>query len=292
MVIGRSNQAVLACAAALVCSSACWPEAPPEEGSCSVVSDSVLDCRVTGYEEDVLLDVDLVGYACEGPARPDRDALLVDGLPQGLLCADKGPLDGSDEQGYCCTAEDTPCAYDPAGDCEEGESGYECWSNNRPESLNPALTCSNGTEERGRTNYCCTGQPEESPCLEYEAAGCGTRLLGFLCEGDARPRGENLGANRSRADHFYPLCTVGKQAPNPDYKTYCCYMQLPVPQGGTCVPHPTVPGCDAGRFGFACLGPDHPEENYPPMVCPQPGTSGESFEGYEATLYCCDLIEE
>jgi hypothetical protein len=291
MMIRRLKPTALACAAALVCSNACWPDVPPPpDGSCSVVSQATLDCRVTGYGEDELLDVGLVGYSCTGSARPDYEETIVDGVPQGLLCGDKGPLE-DDEEGYCCTDDITPCAYDPKGDCEEGESGYECWSNNRPESLNPSLLCSNGTEERGRTNYCCTGTPEDPPCAESDAAGCTPRLQGFLCQGDHRPRGENLGANRSRADYFYPVCTTGEQAPNPEYKTFCCYMPLLRPEGGTCLPHPAVPGCDPGRFGFSCLGPDHPEDNYPPIVCPDPGFDGTSAEGYEATLYCCDLNE-
>ena len=66
-------------------------------------------------------------------------------------------------------------------------------------------------------------------------------------------------------------------------------MPLTIPVGGTCVQHPYVPGCGPGRFGFACYGPDHPEENYPPMKCPDPGFPGLSAEGYAATLYCCDF---
>jgi hypothetical protein len=255
------------------------------------VAPATLDCRVTGYDDGVAIDVGLVAYGCTGPARPDTDSHIIDGLPQGLLCGDKGPL-ASGEEGYCCSDDVTPCAYDPKGDCEPGESGYECWSNNRPESLNPGLLCSNGTEERGRTNYCCTGRPEDSPCQESDGAGCSSRLQGFLCEGGALPRGENLGANKSRADYFYPVCSVGEKAPNPNIQTFCCYMPLQRPPGSTCLPHPAVPGCAPRRFGFSCLGPDHPEETYPAMDCSEPGFSGESNEGYEATLYCCDLREE
>jgi hypothetical protein len=292
MMMRRLKWSVLCCAAALVCTNACWPDVPQSEGSCAVVPGSALDCRVAGYDEDELLDIGLVGYSCRGSARPDSDAHIIDGLPQGLLCADKGELEDSGEQGYCCTEEDVACAYDPKGDCREGESGYECWSNNRPESLNPALQCTNATEERGRTHYCCTGQPKPTACQESEAAGCSSRLLGFLCEGDEVPRGENLGANRSRADYFYPTCTIGRTAPNPEIKTFCCYMHLPIPQGGTCHPQPVVKGCEEGRFGFACYGPDHPEDNFPPMSCPDPGRAGVSVEGYEATLYCCDLNDD
>jgi hypothetical protein len=221
--------------------------------------------------------------------RPDLDASFIDGVPQGLMCADKGTLD-SGEAAYCCTEDIVDCAYDPTGDCETGESGYQCWSNNRPESLNAALLCTNGTNEHDLTHYCCTGQPEEPKCSEDKAVGCSTRLLGFRCDAGERPRGENLGENRSRADHFYPVCSNAKPAANPAFEQFCCFMQMRQPAGGTCVPHPEVPGCEPERFGFSCYGPDHPEDNFPVMNCPEPGFRGRSMEGYEATLYCCDFI--
>ena len=247
-----------------------------------------MDCRVAGYTDE-LQDIGLVGYSCTGDARPDLDGSVIEHVPSGLLCADEGPMEDSGDPTYCCTEQDVPCVYNPVADCREGESGYQCYSNNRPESLNPAIRCTNGTVERGLTHYCCTGQPEESPCQQSDAAGCGDRLKGFLCQGDQLPRGEDLEENMSRADYFYPVCSTAKPAPNPEYKTYCCYMPLPIPQGGTCVPDPDVPGCDPGRFGFACYGPDNPEDDYPPMDCLEPGFSGTSREGYDSTLFCCDF---
>lgn len=266
---------------------ACFPELAELDGSCRIIPESDLDCRVAGYEGEPK-PAGLLGYACSGSARPDLDATLSEGVPLGLLCADKGALD-SGEQAYCCTEDVVTCAYNPTEECDTGNVGYQCWGNNRPESLNPSLLCSNGTSERGLYHYCCTGQPEPSPCKESMAVGCGERLLGFLCEGDRLPRGEDYGPNRSRADYFHPLCSVSRTAPNPDFKSYCCYMTLRVPVGGTCVSHASVPGCEAGRFGFACYGPDSPEDDFPPMVCPDPGFPGRSAEGYEATLYCCDF---
>jgi hypothetical protein len=276
-------------AVALLCCgvNGCWPERAELDGSCAIVSPSVLDCRVAGYDEE-LQPAGLLAYACTGSARPDLDATMSEGVPQGVMCADKGPLE-SGEEGYCCTEDVTPCAFNGAADCDVDETGYQCWSNNRPESLNAALHCSNGTNEHGLTNYCCTGRPEPPACREEKAVGCTTRLLGFICEGDARPRGENLGENRSRADHFYPICSTAQPSPNERFNQFCCYMPMRVPAGGTCVPHPTVPGCEPGRFGFSCYGPDHPEDNFPVMNCPDPGFSGRSAEGYDATLYCCDF---
>jgi hypothetical protein len=80
-----------------------------------------------------------------------------------------------------------------------------------------------------------------------------------------------------------------KQAPNPAYNTFCCYMPAKVQEGGTCITQIDVPGCEPGRFGFACYGPDTPPENFAPIDCPDPGVSGRSHEGWEATLYCCDF---
>lgn len=268
--------------------SACWPDVNSIDGSCVVLAQSELDCHVTGYDDE-LQDARLVGYSCNGSMRPDIDATMDDGVPEGVICADKDSLAGSDDRAYCCTEDLTPCAYNPMQDCEEGTVGYQCYGNNRPESLNPSLLCSNGTNENGLVHYCCSGRPEKSPCEQSSVAGCGDRLLGFLCEGDGLPRGEDLGANQSRADYYYPTCSIAKPAPNPAYNTYCCYMPLVIPVGGTCVNHPRVPDCEPGRFGFACYGPDNPEENYPPMKCPGPGIPGRSAEGYDATLYCCDF---
>jgi hypothetical protein len=286
----RVKGGVVWCALPLLgAAGACWPEPLPPDGSCRLVPEETLDCRAEGYGAE-LQPAGLVGYACTGAARPDLDATISEGVPSGLLCADKGRLSDSGEAAYCCTENSVPCAYDPTEECESGTSGYQCWGNNRPESLNPSLLCSNGTSERGLYRYCCTGQPEPPACEESSAVGCGERLLGFLCEGDTLPRGENYGANRSRADSYYPVCTVAQPAPNPELSTYCCYMTLPKPVGGTCVRQSSVPGCEPGRFGFACYGPDTPEDNFLPIVCPDRPASGRSVEGYEATLYCCDFI--
>ena len=78
-------------------------------------------------------------------------------------------------------------------------------------------------------------------------------------------------------------------APNPEYKNYCCYPPAPLPERGSCVSHTEVPDCKSGRFGFACYGPDRPEDSYLPMRCPESGSAGLSAEGYPATLYCCDF---
>jgi hypothetical protein len=283
----RSTRRALWCALPLLGAGACWPETPAIDRSCELVPNTTLDCRVAGYDGS-LQRAGLVGYACSGSDRPDLDATMSEGVPSGLLCADEGTLDDGQES-YCCTEDPVPCAYDPSMECEEGQSGYQCWGNNRPESLNAALLCGNGTQERGLYHYCCSGQREKSPCHESMTGGCGERLIGFLCEGDQLPRGEDYGPNRSRADSYHPICATATVAPNPIFNSYCCYMTLRPPVGATCVSHPSVPGCESGRFGFACYGPDTPEDDFPPMDCPDPAVPGISNEGYEAKLYCCDF---
>lgn len=268
--------------------TACWPEHVGIVGTCEIAGPSIVDCTVEGYEGR-FTDIGLVGYACTGEMRPDLDATVSEGVPLGLLCADKGPYSGTGQETYCCTDTTVTCAYDPAAECEAGSDGYQCFGNNRPESLNPSLLCTNGTSERGLYHYCCTGRPEPSPCKESMALGCGDRLLGFLCRGEQIPRGEDYGPNRSRADLYHPMCTMARIAPNPEFKSYCCYMPLTTPVGATCEPHPYVPGCAPGRFGIACYGPDRPEDDYPPMRCPEPPVPGKSADGYDARLYCCDF---
>ena len=275
--------------------ASCFPAEPEVDGSCQAEPESVLDCRAPGYGDE-LLPAGLVGRSCTGSARPDLDdATYIEDLPRGSLCADKGPLGDTGRRGYCCTAGPVECAYDPVSACDSPTYGYRCWGANRPESLNPALKCTNGNrvDEDGKIfEYCCAESAEfvKAPaCQQSDTVGCGENLLGFLCQGERLPRGEDLGANKSRADFFHPLCSTAKPAPNPEYKVFCCFMPALVPEGGSCVNHTFVPGCAAGRFGFACYGPDTPEDDYLSVNCPEPGFRGTSAEGYPATLYCCDL---
>lgn len=270
--------------------TACFPENPTLEGECRTVTATVLDCQVEGYEAGVFLDVGLVAYSCSGDARPDYDAVYDDGFPKGTLCSNKGELsDGT--QGYCCTPQPVDCAYDPVSDCTGGEDGYECRGTNRPESLNAAIHCGNGVRHGELTQYCCQGEPIEDKCLLSDTVPCAGGLLGFICEDDGFPRGEHLGANKSRPDHYNFTCSTPEPAPNPTLNTRCCFAPPLVLEGGSCVTHDSVPGCDPGRFGFACYGRDTPNEGYLAMDCPEPGFPGTSAEGYPATLHCCDFIE-
>jgi hypothetical protein len=249
---------------------------------------AAIDCDAPGYDGGVV-PAGLVAYSCTGSARPDDSPTFDDGVPRGVLCADKGPIGDAGTQAYCCTPDTTSCASDPVIRCEGATTGVQCWGNNRPESLNPTLTCSNGFyDDQNLLDYCCTGQPEAPLCQQTDSVRCDPRLLGFLCQGDRLPRGEDLGSNKSRADYFRPVCSIAQPAENPEYNSYCCYMPAPVPAGGTCVWDPEVVGCAPGRFGFSCYGPDTPNQDYFPMHC-DPGVHGTNAEGYPATIFCCDF---
>lgn len=272
---------------ALLCSttfSGCSGERQQRSGVCR--RDDAVDCRVSldGSEPK---PVGLHGYACSGVARPDDDARYDEQVPSGVVCASQG-ANGAAEQTYCCTSYETPCAYDPVADCDVGE-GYQCRGSSRPEALNPAIKCGNGVVQEPYINYCCSGQDAVDECLQVNTVGCSDRLLGFTCPLESLPKGEQLGASKSRADYYRPLCSMPSQGANLSRKNYCCFMPALVPPGGSCVQDTLVPGCAPGRFGFACYGPDTPDQDYPPMSCPEPGVRGTSAEGYPATLYCCDF---
>lgn len=261
----------------VLCSaSACSGGEPGSDGQCS--ADAQLQCG-DGY----------AGYQCTGSARPDGDPQYLEGVPHGLVCAESGARDEEEPRGYCCTTRTTSCGYNPVALCDEGYYGFQCRGANRPDALHAALSCGNGVREGELINYCCSAQPTAPACLQSDAVTCASGLMGFTCKGTGLPRGEQLGPNKSRTDFYRLLCSTPTPAPNPEYENYCCYPPAPLPERGSCVAHTEVPGCQPGRFGFACYGPDRPEDDYLPMRCPEPGSQGASAEGYPATLYCCDF---
>jgi hypothetical protein len=236
----------------------------------------------------------LVGYSCSGPARPDDRPAFVEGVPQGLVCANQSaPGDGgAQQQGYCCSASETTCALDPVGACADpGTYAYQCRGSNRPEAFNPEITCGQGVYEGDLIDYCCSGTPQPPGCMQVDSVGCAPDLLGFRCTGtQTLPKGEELGANKSRADQYYLLCPVATPSTQGvGLYSYCCFTAALVPPGGSCLQDTLVPGCAPGRYGIACTGPDTPTQDYPPLDCPDPGVPGTSSQGYPATLYCCDL---
>jgi hypothetical protein len=271
-----------------VSAAACWSRPVEADGTCSMALATGVECAI-GADGGAYSTAPLVGYTCTGTARPDQAPLYTDHIPQGLVCAEGEPIGDAGAQGYCCTPQVTDCALDPVLSCGETGHGFQCRGGNRPESLNPRLSCSQGVRQGDFVNYCCYSEPQPPGCQQSDSVACSPRLIGWSCTDRNLPKGEELGANKSRADFFYLLCPTPTPAANPRINTYCCYSPALVPIGGSCVQHTAVPGCSPGRFGFACYGRDTPDQDYPPMHCADPGVPGISMEGYRATLFCCDF---
>jgi hypothetical protein len=258
--------------------------------TCSI--NAAMACNtVLAGDKDAGVELGLVGYSCEGTDRPDLNAKYIHGVPFGQICADmETPGD------YCCTPEDdlANCAYNPVAICPEGY-GYQCRGANRPEVNNPAVTCGNGIREGDFINYCCQHQPRPIGCTQAKGAfDCTGGLIGWVCPEGYRPRGEDFGANESRANYYYFVCGVPTPAPNPLYSTYCCFTPSPTLPGASCVYNPgitsTIASCGPKKFGFACYGRDTPDQDYLPIKCPEPPVDGISDDGYPAKLYCCDYV--
>lgn len=268
---------------AALLSGACSSGPPAANGVCGV--SSALDCSGAVADGGVASAAGLTGYSCTGSARPDDAPSFIDGVPRGAVCTDRGTVDG--KHAYCCSAPTTPCAYNPVAICGNGTYGYQCRGAERPDALNSTIVCGQGLRDGDLIDYCCSGTRSKAGCSQYEAAGCPSSLDGWQCTGASAPTEEELGPNESRADYTLALCGVPMPAPNPNVHFFCCYTPVGVPIGGSCVQDRAVPGCAPGNFGFACYGPDTPEDDYPPMHCSGPGVPGRSAEGYSARLYCC-----
>jgi hypothetical protein len=278
---------------------------PAPDGVC--IQDPIVQSGCTASSDGGTAEsLGLTGYSCTGSARPDLQATFVDNVPQGLVCANQiAPGDGGAEQQpqtYCCTSTTTSCMYNPVLACDPGTYGYQCQGGNRPESYNPEIRCGQGVRDANKnlSDYCCSGTGLPVGCSEYDNLACSPASTGFCCQaglvgwqcptGQAIPKGQDLGSNKSRADQYYLLCSMAGSAPNPKIAYYCCFPPAQVPVGGTCTQDLNVPNCAPGRFGFACYGDpvrDIPDNEYP-MKC-DPGVSGVSGQGYPATLYCCDF---
>jgi len=254
-------------------------------------------------------EIGLVGYSCTGELRPDDDGKFVQGVAYGSICADMTlpPADGgapATTRDYCCTPPENPthCAFNRnrTEACPEGYA-YQCWGQNRPEVNNPAVTCGNGLREGNYINYCCQHAGRPNGCVQAKGATtCSGGLIGWVCPTtpvEYRPRGEDFGANESRADYYYFVCDVPTRAPNGRDNVYCCFSPSPVLPGGSCTYSPGsanaddgIP-CATGKFAFACYGRDRPDEDYYPRIsCKESGVPGNSDTGYAATLYCCDYV--
>jgi hypothetical protein len=230
----------------------------------------------------------LVGYSCAGSARPDENADFVGDVPLGLVCTDEGKVEGSNEA-YCCTAAATACAYDPAAGCAAPAYGYECRGSDRPEAFDPTLFCGEGLVYGDLIVYCCSSTPPAQGCAQVAGHACPTTLVGWTCHDQSLPSEAELGDNQSRADFNLLVCsvpTVVTTGTGTD-RQYCCFTPTLVPIGGSCLEDTSVPGCAADSFGFACTGPDTPDQDYASVACSGSGMAGRNAQGYAATLYCC-----
>ena len=267
--------------------AACTDHALESDGTC--VPNPTVMCNVDDFSAE---SIHLAGYSCSGTARPDESATYIDGVPQGIVCADQ-PTGADGTRNFCCTNFATECAYNPVAICDqEGTYGYQCRGDDRPEAVNPAISCNQGVRQDDLINYCCSGTPRETNCTQSDAIGCLSGLLGWTCPTGTQPTAQDMGANKSRADLFYLLCPVPTLAPNPKYETLCCFAATLVPAGGTCVQNINMPNCAPGRFGISCYGTDTPEQNFSRLRCPDPGVPGVSEQGYLATNYCCDFTRD
>ena len=273
----------------LVAGSAVACTAAPLESNGTCQPDPAVNCSIDSLSAEALY---LTGYSCTGTARPDDDSTFIDGVPQGIVCADQ-PASAEGARNYCCTNFTTQCSYNPTAVCDqEGNYGYQCHGPNRPEAVNAAISCNQGVRQGILVNYCCSGTQRPANCTASDAIGCASGMSGWICPKGTQPTAQDLGANKSRADLYYLLCPVPTPAPNEKYELLCCYVPTLVPAGGTCVQAMSVPNCAPGRFGIACYGTDEPDDNYPRLQCPDPGGPGSSDEGLPATVFCCDFTRD
>jgi hypothetical protein len=247
-------------------------------GSCAVDNNPQFNCGSA------------VGYSCIGSARPEGSR-FVSGIPQGLICNDLGMIEGNGTENYCCSAQSTPCAYDPVAACAAPAYGYECRGAGRPESYNETISCGEGLVQGDLVIYCCSDNKPSQGCAQA-TGGCPSTLVPWTCTDNTLPSEFELGSNQSRADFNLLVCSVPTvtTAASRTTSKYCCFTPTSVPKGASCLQDTTLSGCGPGSFGFACTGPDTPEQDYPRINCGDAGVStGKSAEGYNATLYCCQF---
>ncbi len=226
---------------------------------------------------------DFLGYSCPGTARPDTASNIGQTI-QGIVCTDEGQLETNGNEDFCCTAEETTCAYDPGAGCMAPSVGYSCMGADRPEAFDSTIYCGTGLRQNELIVYCC-GAMSAQVCMVNTAIVCPVGTDGWTCTGPKIPGEADLGVDQSRADS--PLvCNLPTPA-GTGTSSYCCYTPTAVPTGGTCLPDQTVTGCAAGAFAFECTGPDTPDQDYPRVSCTQGSVHGLNFEGIAAQLYCC-----
>lgn len=237
-------------------------------------------------DDNIVCNTDFNGFTCTGGARPDQNASFGVGVIEGTVCTALGSIDTSGGLSYCCTSATTACGYDPSMVCGAGTYGYACTPPSRPENFDPDLSCGMGQPLNGETVFCC-GTATMLSCSADSAIACPADLKPLECLTADLPNEGELGTDQSRSDATL-LCDVpsivgGRYG-------YCCFTPTQLTLGGTCLQDQAVPNCASGSFGFACTGPDTPEQDYPRIMCSTPSLPGTSAQGYRANLYCCDYL--
>jgi hypothetical protein len=276
----------------------------PDQLNSMIAGQSYLDIHTEMHPEgEVRAQIlpSITGFQCLGGNRPEALNPLVDcgnGVREGDLV------------NYCCTSRPVPLPPLGAG-CVQSDG--QC-AGKFPEWLPDRMsgwTCTDGTipaaedfkanESRADFFYfmCATPTPAPNPNVQYfccfvpalvqeggscyshmSVPGCGANRWGFACYGRDTPEDDYI-VMTCPNDSNFTQAQPGISAEGYPAKLYCCDMK-------SCEPE-AVPGCDAGRYGFACYG-DRPESNYPRMNCPDPPVPGmTSPSGRVADLYCCDL---
>jgi hypothetical protein len=170
--------------------------------------------------------------------------------------------------GWICPLGELPTAQDLAANQSRADVYYQ---------LCPVPTLAANSKYN---NFCCFTPglvPPGGTCVQdVGVPNCQPGRFGIACYGPDTPE----------KDYPRLVCPEpgfpGISAEGYPATLYCCDFR-------SCVPNVAVPGCQPGRYGFTCLGPDTPEGYTSRMHCPDPGSPGLSAEGKPATLYCCDF---
>jgi hypothetical protein len=248
----------------------CFSAGAPHTSDCVV--DSELQCG-TGFD----------GFDCRS-GRPDENPVFSKGSIQGVVCTDLGQVRGNGSTSYCCASATTTCGYDPTAGCQSASYGFACMAPDRPENFDPTLYCGTGAKINGQTVFCCS-TTSTAPCSRNSSVQCPPGNVGFECSGTDIPNQGEQGVDQSRSDATL-ICDIPAMMIS-GLLGYCCYTPSPTPIGSTCLQDQAVPACPSGSFGFACTGPDTPQEDYPRMACNQATVRRANQQGVPATLYCC-----
>jgi len=187
----------------------------------------------------------------------------IDGVPQGLVCANQGAVDARGRTllllGFA-----NIMRYNPVAICDSGSYGYQC-AGRSPEA---PMRLSTANQESGKLTYQLLLLRRSANPGRYQSDSVGVLAAP---DGDGPVRLGNIPlarpCDKSRADLYYQLARPTPAA-NPATIPSAATLPELAPVGGSCVQDIAVPGCQPGRFRFCLLRVDTPDENYPPMHVP------------------------